>query len=99
MYILTFRKPVQLNQLHHDFILENIIGDQMVACPFRKSGCDFVGQLQLLATHKKKCDFNPVNLPSFLKEADSPSKPGKLIGPVKQKKSVQKLRLFSYPSV
>ena len=75
---LTFRKPVQLNQLHHDFILENIIGDQMVACPFRKSGCDFVGQLQLLATHKKKCDFNPVNLPSFLKEADSPSKPGKL---------------------
>ena len=28
--ICEFRKTVQLNQLHHDFILENIIGDQMV---------------------------------------------------------------------
>ena len=50
----------------------------MVACPFRKSGCDFIGQLQLLTTHKKKCDFNPVNLPSFLKKDDSPSISGSL---------------------
>lgn len=70
---------MQLNQLHHDFILENIIGDQMVACPFRKAGCDFVGQLQLLATHKKKCDFNPINLPSFLKKEKSPLKSGKIL--------------------
>ena len=28
MYFL--RKPVTAGQLHHDFILENIIGDQMV---------------------------------------------------------------------
>ena len=66
------------NQLHHDFILENIIGDQMVACPFRKTGCDFIGQLQLLTTHKKKCEFNPVNLPSFLKKQESPVKLGKI---------------------
>ncbi|WAQ96940.1 PZR3B-like protein [Mya arenaria] len=65
------RKPVHLQQIHHDFILENIIGDQMVACPFRRAGCEFVGQLQLLKSHKRACDFNPVNLPSFLKEEDS----------------------------
>ncbi|XP_064595121.1 RING finger protein 151-like isoform X2 [Liolophura sinensis] len=34
------RKPLHHGQLHHDFILENIIGDQMVACPFRRSGSD-----------------------------------------------------------
>ncbi|KAK3583014.1 hypothetical protein CHS0354_005655 [Potamilus streckersoni] len=62
------RKPLQVHQLHHDFILENIIGDQMVACPFRKSGCEFIGQLQQLSTHKKNCDFNPANLPDFLKD-------------------------------
>lgn len=61
------RKPLQISQLHHDFILENIIGDQMVACPFRRSGCDFIGQLQRLASHKKSCDFNPINLPEFIK--------------------------------
>ncbi|XP_077979588.1 RING finger protein 151-like [Glandiceps talaboti] len=60
------RKPVQKHQLHFDFILANIIGDQMVACPYRKSGCHFVGQLERLASHKKSCDFNPQNLPSFL---------------------------------
>ncbi|XP_061180921.1 RING finger protein 151-like [Saccostrea echinata] len=65
------RKPVKEKQLHHDFILENIIGDQMVACPYRKSGCDYVGQLQLLASHKKTCNFNPINLPDFLKATDS----------------------------
>ena len=47
------RKNLQINQMHHDFIVENIIGDQMVAYPFRKSGCDFIGQLQMLTSHKK----------------------------------------------
>ena len=42
-----------------------------VACPFRKGGCEFIGQLQMLKSHKKKCDFNPENLPSFLKEESS----------------------------
>ncbi|XP_046367224.2 RING finger protein 151-like [Haliotis rufescens] len=60
------RKPLQAHQLHHDFILENIIGDQMVACPHRGGGCEFVGQLQQLASHKKHCDFNPYNLPDFV---------------------------------
>ncbi|XP_033108454.1 E3 ubiquitin-protein ligase NRDP1-like [Anneissia japonica] len=60
------RVPLQPLQLHNDFILANIIGDQMVACPFRKAGCDFIGQLQKLASHKKSCDFNPVNLPEFM---------------------------------
>ena len=50
----------------------------MVACPFRKTGCDFIGQLQLLTTHKKKCEFNPVNLPSFLKKQESPVKSSKI---------------------
>ncbi|XP_078319610.1 RING finger protein 151-like isoform X2 [Crassostrea virginica] len=65
------RRPVTEKQLHHDFILENIIGDQMVACPYRKCGCDFVGQLQMLASHKKCCTFNPENLPEFLRSPDS----------------------------
>lgn len=68
------RKPVTHSQLHHDFILENIIGDQMVACPFRRSGCMFIGQLQLLKSHKSKCDFNPENLPRFLKEEEKKSR-------------------------
>ena len=53
--------------MHHDFIVENTIEDQMVACPFRKSGCDFIGQLQMLTSHKKSFDFNPNNLPVILK--------------------------------
>ena len=28
--VLFLRRPVTEKQLHHDFILENIIGDQMV---------------------------------------------------------------------
>ncbi|XP_006814746.1 E3 ubiquitin-protein ligase LNX-like [Saccoglossus kowalevskii] len=60
------RKPVQIHQLHFDFILANIIGDQMVACPYRKSGCLHIGQLEQLASHKKSCNFNPKNLPAFL---------------------------------
>ncbi|XP_060071505.1 RING finger protein 151-like [Ylistrum balloti] len=62
------RKTLHIGQLHHDFILENIIGDQMVACPFRRSGCEFIGQLQRLNSHKKSCDFNPKNLPEFIKK-------------------------------
>ncbi|XP_070580121.1 ligand of Numb protein X 2-like [Ptychodera flava] len=60
------RKPLQIHQLHFDFILANIIGDQMVACPYRTSGCEFIGQLERLTAHKKGCDFNPQNLPKFL---------------------------------
>ncbi|XP_071962996.1 E3 ubiquitin-protein ligase PDZRN3-B-like [Antedon mediterranea] len=60
------RMPLQVAQLHNDFILTNIIGDHMVACPFRKLGCAFIGQLQKLAMHKKDCDFNPANIPEFL---------------------------------
>ncbi|ESP03116.1 hypothetical protein LOTGIDRAFT_171720 [Lottia gigantea] len=62
------RKPILPSSLHHDFILENIIGDQMVACPYRYSGCEFVAQLERLTSHKKSCEFNPVNLPGFLRE-------------------------------
>ncbi|XP_052070352.1 RING finger protein 151-like [Mytilus californianus] len=69
------RKSLQFNQMHHDFIVENIIGDQMVACPFRKSGCDFIGQLQMLKSHKKSCDFNPNNLPDFLKNKEKDNTP------------------------
>lgn len=95
------RKPLNLSQLHHDFILENIIGDQMVACPFRRSGCDYVGQLQCLKSHKNSCDFNPANLPTFLKDDNkssiSPVKddpftsPGKMPSP---EKPSLKMRLF-----
>ena len=42
----------------------------MVACPFRKSGCDFVGKLELSSSHKKTCIFNPSNMPEFIKKAD-----------------------------
>ncbi|XP_076458411.1 RING finger protein 151-like [Babylonia areolata] len=61
------RKPVQMSQLHHDFILENIIGDQMVACPHRSIGCEVITQLHLLSSHVKSCDFNPSNQPEFVR--------------------------------
>ncbi|XP_004210207.2 E3 ubiquitin-protein ligase LNX isoform X1 [Hydra vulgaris] len=63
------RKPINQKQLHYDFILANIIGDQMVACPFRSKGCEFVNKLETLSSHKKSCVFNPINLPSFMKES------------------------------
>ncbi|XP_013387269.1 RING finger protein 151-like [Lingula anatina] len=74
------RKPVHPKDLHHDFILENIIGDQMVTCPFRKHGCDFIGHLAMLSSHLKNCDFNLSNLPEFLKThlVDSPFAKGPL---------------------
>ncbi|XP_066927877.1 uncharacterized protein [Clytia hemisphaerica] len=62
------RRTVTKKDLHYDFILANIIGDQMVACPFRSRGCVHVGKLELLATHRRNCTFNPINLPDFMKE-------------------------------
>ncbi|KAK6170532.1 hypothetical protein SNE40_018906 [Patella caerulea] len=62
------RKPISSSSLHHDFILENIIGDQIVGCPFRYSGCDFIGQLERLSSQRKSCEFNPVNLPNYIRE-------------------------------
>ncbi|XP_072044212.1 TNF receptor-associated factor 6-like [Amphiura filiformis] len=64
------RRPIQKHDLHYDFILANIIGDQMVACPFRKNGCDHVGKLELLYGHEKSCIFNPANVPEFIKNSD-----------------------------
>lgn len=64
------RKSLKQSDLHHDFILENIIGDQMVACPHRPSGCTHIDRLDRLANHKGSCHFNPANLPEFL--LDSP---------------------------
>ncbi|KAK7498476.1 hypothetical protein BaRGS_00010136 [Batillaria attramentaria] len=63
------RKPLQMSHMHHDFILENIIGDQMVACPYRTTGCEVVLQLQLLSSHVKSCDFNPSNQPEFIRRS------------------------------
>ena len=60
------RKPLRRNQMHFDFILENIIGDHRVACPFRKRGCDVVIPLTNISSHKRECDLNPDNLPDFL---------------------------------
>ncbi|XP_078687143.1 UPF0764 protein C16orf89 homolog [Branchiostoma floridae x Branchiostoma belcheri] len=71
------RRPVREKDLHYDFILANIIGDHMVACPFRKLGCEFVGKLELLTSHRKSCCFNPANLPEFLLEEPQPSSSGK----------------------
>ncbi|XP_019643484.1 PREDICTED: E3 ubiquitin-protein ligase LNX-like [Branchiostoma belcheri] len=71
------RRPVREKDLHYDFILANIIGDHMVACPFRKLGCEFVGKLELLTSHRKSCCFNPANLPEFLLEEPQPSTSGK----------------------
>ncbi|TNN05828.1 E3 ubiquitin-protein ligase PDZRN3-B isoform 1 [Schistosoma japonicum] len=53
--------------MHHDFIVENIIGDYMVACPWRALGCDFIGQLCLLPGHKKICVMNPSTMPPALR--------------------------------
>ncbi|VDN09029.1 unnamed protein product, partial [Dibothriocephalus latus] len=53
--------------LHHDFILESIIGDYSVACPWRSLGCSFIGALHLLASHKKNCVMNPDLLPEALR--------------------------------
>nr|CDS25255.1 Zinc finger RING type [Hymenolepis microstoma] len=61
------RKSISLKQLHHDFILESIIGDYTVACPWRSSGCSYVGPLCQLDSHKKICVMNPDLLPEVLR--------------------------------
>ncbi|KAL7058286.1 hypothetical protein AAHC03_017114 [Spirometra sp. Aus1] len=61
------RKHVVRASLHHDFILESIIGDYSVACPWRSLGCSYVGALHLLAAHKKQCVMNPDHLPEALR--------------------------------
>uniref|UniRef100_A0A0V0J3D8 PDZ domain-containing RING finger protein 4 n=2 Tax=Schistocephalus solidus TaxID=70667 RepID=A0A0V0J3D8_SCHSO len=61
------RKHVVRTSLHHDFILESIIGDYSVACPWRSLGCSYVGALHLLVAHKKQCVMNPDHLPEALR--------------------------------
>ncbi|CAH8618494.1 unnamed protein product [Schistosoma mattheei] len=67
------RKPISKGSMHHDFIVENIIGDYMVACPWRALGCDFIGQLSLLPGHKKTCVMNPSSMPPALRAHTSAS--------------------------
>ncbi|THD21989.1 hypothetical protein D915_006842 [Fasciola hepatica] len=62
------RKPVPKGSLHHDFIIESIIGDYTVACPWRALGCDFIGPLHLLESHKKRCVMNPRSMPPALRD-------------------------------
>ncbi|KAA3674857.1 uncharacterized protein DEA37_0014039, partial [Paragonimus westermani] len=61
------RKKLLKENLYHDFLIENIIGDYMVACPWRSLGCDFIGPLHLLQSHKKSCFMNPELLPPALR--------------------------------
>ncbi|VDM31310.1 unnamed protein product [Hydatigera taeniaeformis] len=61
------RKPLTMSRMHHDFILENIIGDYTVACPWRSSGCGYIGPLCKLDSHKKECVMNPDHLPEALR--------------------------------
>uniref|UniRef100_A0A915EXB5 RING-type domain-containing protein n=1 Tax=Echinococcus canadensis TaxID=519352 RepID=A0A915EXB5_9CEST len=61
------RKPLNLSKMHHDFILESIIGDYTVACPWRSSGCSYIGPLCQLDSHKKECAMNPDHLPEALR--------------------------------
>ena len=39
-----------------------------VACRFRWNGCKHVAKLENLKIHTKECQFNPENMPQFLKE-------------------------------
>ncbi|CAH8585172.1 unnamed protein product [Schistosoma turkestanicum] len=67
------RKPIPKGSMHHDFIVENIIGDYLVACPWRALGCDFVGELYLLPSHKKTCVMNPSSMPPALRSRTTAS--------------------------
>ncbi|KAM3178270.1 hypothetical protein ACTXT7_002910 [Hymenolepis weldensis] len=67
------RKCISLKQMHHDFILESIIGDYTVACPWRASGCSYVGPLCQLDSHKKVCVMNPDLLPEVLRAREKES--------------------------
>ncbi|VEL22416.1 unnamed protein product, partial [Protopolystoma xenopodis] len=60
------RKPLGL--LHHDFLIESLIGDFRVACPYRALGCDFIGPLNILCGHKKACVFDPKDLPPAIQK-------------------------------
>ncbi|CAL8088099.1 unnamed protein product [Calicophoron daubneyi] len=62
------RKGIHIGSLHHDFIVESMIGDYTVACPWRSLGCDFIGPLHSLPTHKKQCLVNPGTMPPVLRE-------------------------------
>nr|CAH8871782.1 unnamed protein product [Trichobilharzia regenti] len=61
------RLPIPKGSMHHDFIVENIIGEYMVSCPWRSLGCDFIGRLCILPSHKKMCPMNPEHLPAELR--------------------------------
>ncbi|CAH8857841.1 unnamed protein product [Trichobilharzia szidati] len=61
------RLPIPKGSMHHDFIVENIIGEYMVSCPWRSLGCDFIGRLCVLPSHKKTCPMNPELLPAELR--------------------------------
>lgn len=61
------RKKIAAGSMHHDFIVQNIIGDYTVACPWRALGCDFIGPLYLLPDHKKSCVMNPDSMPPALR--------------------------------
>ncbi|CAH8875955.1 unnamed protein product [Trichobilharzia szidati] len=61
------RLPIPKGSMHHDFIVENIIGDYKVSCPWRSLGCDFIGRLCILPSHKKTCPMNPELLPAELR--------------------------------
>ncbi|KAJ8037297.1 E3 ubiquitin-protein ligase PDZRN3-B [Holothuria leucospilota] len=65
------RRPLRTQDLHSDFIVANIIGDQLVACPYKRKGCEHICKLELLKSHSKSCDFNPCNLPGFLADDDN----------------------------
>uniref|UniRef100_A0A1I8HNA5 RING-type domain-containing protein n=1 Tax=Macrostomum lignano TaxID=282301 RepID=A0A1I8HNA5_9PLAT len=62
------RKPVTVGQLHHDFLVQNIIDDYIVACPWRALGCNNVGPLHQLKEHKKICPLNPNTMPKVLQD-------------------------------
>ena len=56
-----------------------------VACPFRWNGCKHVAKLEYLNTHKRDCQFNPDNMPDFLRDhmkenKNSPPGPPEHIG-------------------
>ena len=57
------RQPLTWKAMHRDFIVENIIGDYQVACPWRPLGCLHIGTLHLLKSHKESCPFNPKVMP------------------------------------
>ncbi|KAM7536280.1 hypothetical protein Aperf_G00000086738 [Anoplocephala perfoliata] len=76
------RREISLHQMHHDFILESIIGDYTVACPWRSSGCSYVGPLCQLDSHKKVCVMNPDHLPEVLRAREKENIKNQTSGPM-----------------